>query len=334
MKKTIGFALSLAMILGLFIVPGGSAFAAEKKTTLLVASMATEAHPYGKAMMWMRDWLRENSKTLDAELHLGGVLGGDRELAEQAVMGNIDMNILADMSWSPYAPGIIFANFPGLFKDYDDVRNKYWNGWVGEEVKKMARESGIEILAFVDNGFRWMTNSKRPIAKVADLKGLKMRVPELDFLIDLFNALDTVVTPIAFGEIATALQQKVVDGQENGLSSIYPFGFHEFNKFMTESNHCYSSGTFHINLEKWKSLTPQQQADLKAACKYAAEKQIAFNMQFYKEKTKELIDVHGVTFTEPDPSFLPELVNIGKKMANSEKYKKIFGAELVKKMYP
>jgi TRAP-type C4-dicarboxylate transport system substrate-binding protein len=103
---------------------------------------------------------------------------------------------------------------------------------------------------------------------------------------------------------------------------------------MTQSHHSYSSGCMFINLDRWESLSPQQKADLKAACEYAAEKQRAFNMTFYEEKTKELIEKHGVKFTDPDPSFLLDLIAIGKKMANSPKYMKIFGPDLVRTMYP
>jgi tripartite ATP-independent transporter DctP family solute receptor len=337
MKKTLSLFLVVAMVVSLLACNKSNSSvnsATEKPVTLLAAALANNTHPYGMAMLWAEEWLEQNNSTVRMDVQLGGVLGGDREVAEGVISGAIDIGVCADMTLSQFFPKLMFANFPGLFKDYDEVRAKYWNGWVGAEVSAVCQAGGLEVLTFVDNGFRWVTNSKRPITKTSDFKGLAMRVPEVQFIIDFFNELGSVCTPITFGELAAALQQKVVDGQDNALSAVYPYSFYEFNHWLCPTNHSYSSGVFFINQKKWNSLTAKQQQDLKAAWAYAAEKEIAYNLASYPQIEKDMVAKAGNEITTPDPQMAQDFIAIGKKLANSPSYLNVFGPDLVKKMYP
>jgi len=334
MKKSAAMSVSFLVMLGLFLCGTiASASAADKPVKLIASSAVPNTHPYGMALGWMRDYLRDNLKStvsLDVQLL---VLGGEREIAEQTVMGNIDLAAVSDMVTSATVmPKASFANFPGLYKDYDEVRKLYWEGWIGEEVKKIGRDSGIEILSFFENCFRWITNSKRPIKTVADLKGLTMRVAEVPFMIDLFKALGTVTVPITFPELATALQQGIVDGQDNGIYSTYTLSFYEFNKYITYTKHNYSACFLYMNKEKFDSLSNKQQEDIRKAAHYVQEKQIAYTLEIADTYIKEMVKA-GVQMTEPDPSMMVRFIEIGKELLTRDSYKKLFGPDLIRKMY-
>jgi tripartite ATP-independent transporter DctP family solute receptor len=304
-----------------------------KPVSLLTASLAVPSHPYGMAMEWANEWLMTHNSTVSLDMQRGGVLGNDRETVEGTMTGSIDIGVTSDSIIATLIPKVAFTSFPGLFSNYDDVKNTYWNGWVGEEVIKEMRNNGLELLCFLDNGFRWMTNSRHPITTLADVKGMKMRVADMKIYIDFFDALGCVSAPIPFSDLATALQQKVVDGQDNGLSSIWPYSFYQFQKYLTPTNHMYSSGIYFMNSEKWNSLTPQQQKDVKDAFKYAADKQIAYNLNSYAD-IEETIKQAGCEIAIPDPSMAQEFLAVGKKMAASEYWQKTLGDDLIKRMYP
>jgi TRAP-type C4-dicarboxylate transport system substrate-binding protein len=222
-----------------------------------------------------------------------------------------------------------------MFKDYDDVKEKYWQGWVGEEVAGMLAASGFKCLGFVDNDFRWLTNSKRPVNNLEDLRGLTIRVPETEFLIDFFNRIGALPTPIAWGELATALQQGVVDGQDNGVFAVEMAGFHEFNRYITISNHSYSSHAIVTSQEQFDALSSQQQEDLISAITFAAEEQQDYVVnQMRPASVEKLMEIEGLEIIENNDNLHAQLVTVGKEMANSERWLGLFGKELVERMYP
>jgi TRAP-type C4-dicarboxylate transport system substrate-binding protein len=165
------------------------------------------------------------------------------------------------------------------------------------------------------------------------MKGLKIRVPEIKFLIDFWNEVGTVNTPISFPELAPALQQKLVDGQEVALASLYPASVHEFNKFLTRSNHSYNSLLLLCNKETWNSLTPQQQKDLQAAYDYACQWQIDYCFKQYEEWEKD-ITASGGSIIDPDPSLFEDFKKIGVKLLSQQYYQDCISPEIRARMYP
>jgi C4-dicarboxylate-binding protein DctP len=313
--------------------PSDSGDSGETPVTLVFGASVPPTHCYALAKDWMKEYLTEIGSSVTLDDKFGGELGSEREMGESTILGTLDMCLISDMSTAPFIPKVVFANFPGMYEDFDDVIATYRDGWVGEEVKKVMAEKGLKVLGIIDNDFRWMTNSKHPIITPEDVAGMKLRVPEVEYLVDFFNEMNVLSTPVTIGELATALQQGVVDGQDNGITVIEPFGLYEFNKYMTQTRHSYSAAVILINPDVYASLSPQQQADIDAAAAYAVEKEWEYTLGWRDDTIKRLEAEEGCEIIEPSQEMTDYIAQVGQKMVQSEKYRALFGDELIAKMY-
>jgi tripartite ATP-independent transporter DctP family solute receptor len=192
------------------------------------------------------------------EIHPNGELGGEREMIEAVQLGTLDLVLTSSGPLGNFASKSNAFDFPFLFRDREHAY-KVLDGEIGGEVNKQLEEVGITILAWGENGFRNMTNSKRPIIKPEDLKGIKIRTMENKVHLDSFREFGADPTPMAFTELFTSMQQGVVDGQENPLSVIMPNKFYEAQKHLTLSGHFYSPAPLLIGKAKFESFSPELQ---------------------------------------------------------------------------
>jgi tripartite ATP-independent transporter DctP family solute receptor len=133
------------------------------------------------------------------------------------------------------------------------------DGAPGKAILKTCENYELKGLGFFENGFRNLTNSKRPVRTPADVQGLKLRTMENPLHMASWRALGANPTPMAFGELFTALQQKTVDGQENPMELIFQNKFFEVQPYLTKTQHIYTPYVILMNLELWNELTPAQQ---------------------------------------------------------------------------
>jgi tripartite ATP-independent transporter DctP family solute receptor len=146
---------------------------------------------------------------------------------------------------------------------------KALDGELGKRLLDILANKGIVGLAWWENGFRHLTNNKRPIAKPADLAGLKIRVTPDKMRLDTFKVLGASPMPVNFGELYTALQQGVVDGQENPFAIIYSSAFYEVQKYLSLSGHIWGSALLCVNSSVWNQVSPEDQKTiLKLAAKW------------------------------------------------------------------
>jgi len=192
------------------------------------------------------------------EIHANGELGGEREMVEAIQIGTLDATITSSGPVGNFAPLSNAFDFPFLFRDKAHAY-KVLDGELGAEVSKQLEGVGIQNLSFLENGFRNITNSKHPIKKPEDLKGLKIRTMENKIHLDSFKEYGAAPTPMAITEVFTSMQQGVVDGQENPLSVIVPQKFYEVQKYMTLSGHFYSPALMVMNKAKFDGFSPDLQ---------------------------------------------------------------------------
>lgn len=334
MKKVLSVLL-IAVMIFTFAACGGNESVAEEDVTLVLGNMAYGAdNPYNIACKKAAEILEEMGSTVHLDLQLEAALGTERELIENTIMGNVDMVQGADMSFTPFVPEMAFVNFPLIFEDYDDVYELWGqDGWVFQTCDEMLAAKGLKLLGATDNGFRWITNSKRPIEKISDIKGLKIRVPEIESLIDIWDAFGAVTAPISYTELTTALQQHVVDGQELGMQHFYTCGWYEYQKYATNIDYDYSAVITCMNLEKFNSLTDKQQSDLMTAFQKASEYTLDYARDFIAEGYK-VSEENGVEILERTQEMYDDIYKIGVELATSDKWMSVFGEELVEKMYP
>ena len=163
-------------------------------------------------------------------------LGNQRQLVEGAQLGTVDMVLTSDSQLSSFIDVYGVLNLPFLFRDIAHV-GKAMDGPSGDYFSKEAEKKGIIILGNWENGFRHVSNSKRAIAKLEDLKGLKLRTPNSQVTLESFKALGALPTPMGFGEIYSALQLGTVDGQENPVAHILTQKWYEVQKFFSLTFH-------------------------------------------------------------------------------------------------
>jgi len=204
------------------------------------------------------------------ELHPNGALGGERELLEQVQQGTVDISLASDSPYAIFEPRWSIMSLPYIFTSKEEVF-EFLEGDGGQTLGDAMVEKGVRILAYGENGFRQMSNSKLPIESVDDLQGIKMRVIESPPLRDWFESIGAVPTVIPFPELYPALQQGVVEGQDNGMATATLLNFQEVQEYWSDTNHVFSSIPIAINEKKWQSFPEDIQAAILQAAQVQAQ---------------------------------------------------------------
>ncbi len=260
----------LAAFVFMAITAASCAFAAPEYT-IKVGYIGSDTHPTMKAMKVFAQDVDKGSKgKIKVELYPNAQLGGDRELTEAVQMGTIQMAIPSTSALAGFDKRVQVLDLPYLFTTrkaaFDAV-----DGELGKKLNSYMDKKGIMILGYQENGFRHVTNSKRPIKTVADLKGLKIRTMENPMHIAYFKALGANPTPMSWGELYTALQQGTVDAEENPYAMIDDGKFYEVQKYVSETGHVFSYEVLIAN----KKFMEKLPADLRKLVTESAAKATA-----------------------------------------------------------
>lgn len=243
---------------------------------------------------------------------------------------------------SSYNKKVVYGYFSGYGDVGPDAERpgfdaNYFSGWGRDYVGKMLAEKDLHLVAIFDNCFRWWSNNDHPATTIDALKGMKIRVPESEYMVAFYEAIGCQCVTIALGELAVALQQGVADAQELSPTSAYPRGYYTYQKYWTESNCGYSGAIVAINNETWDSLTAQQQEWLTEAFA-AAEIEERSYAQSYMQECIDKMEAEGCEFIRGDFEGKEELtaamIEIGKEIAVSPPYDKYFSEDTVANMYP
>ncbi len=198
-----------------------------------------------------------------------GSLGGERESIESVQLGTQELTGTSTGPIPNFVPAVKILDIPFLFRDKAHAR-AVLDGPIGQALLKEFDSKGFKALTWSENGVRHMTNNKRPINLPDDLKGLKMRTMENPVHVAAYKGFGIITTPMAFPEVFTALQQGVVDGQENPLSVIMAAKFDQVQKYMTLTAHVYSPALLLMNKASFEKLSPADQKVFLDAAKLAA----------------------------------------------------------------
>lgn len=228
--------LAGATALPLFTILPRRAFAAE--FTYKLATGQDPSHPVNKRAQEAIDRIKAASNgRLEIRLFPANQLGSDTDLLSQVRNGGVEFFNQSSSVLSTLVPAAGIVNTGFAFNDYDQVW-KAMDGSLGKYVRSQIEKVGLLTMSRPwDNGFRQVTTSTKPIATPADLHGLKLRVPSAPMLSTLFAALGASPTPINFNEVYSALQTKLVEGQENALAIIATARLYEVQKFCSLTNH-------------------------------------------------------------------------------------------------
>ena len=276
MKRVALFGLVFGIVFVLISAPG--VFAAK---TLKLATVTPSHHAYSVGAREFARLVEEGTGgEVQVKVYDGGQLGkGERELLEGLQVGTLDLAVTATGPVSNFSENMGVVDLPFLFKSAEAV-DTILDGPIGRELLDELEKAGIKGLSFYENGFRNFTNSKRPLLKPEDFKGLKFRTMENPVHLASVRQLGAQAVPMSWGEVYTSLQTGVIDGQENPIAIIYAFKLSEVQKYLSLTGHFYSPAPLTMSLNAFNKLTPEQQkVFLDAAIKAAAfeRKQIRDN---------------------------------------------------------
>jgi len=223
-------------------------------------------------------------------------LGAERESVEGVQLGTLDLTLTSTGPLPNFVPEVAILDIPFLFRDYAHAR-AVLDGPIGADLLQKFPPKGMVGLAWAENGFRHMTNSKRPVNTPEDLKGLKMRTMENPIHIQAYRQFGILPTPMAFTEVFTALQQGTVDGQENPLSVITSAKLDQVQKYLTLTGHVYSPAVILMNKARWDALSP---ADRQAFSDAAREAVKVNRARIDDDERRAVADLRakGMTVTE------------------------------------
>jgi len=252
-----------AAALALGLAPAAPALA---QTNMKInISVAQNSHQGVAIDTFAREVEKRTNGRYKVQPFYSGSLGAERESVEAVQLGTLDLTFTSTGPVPNFVPEVAILDIPFLFRDYNHARSTL-DGPIGQDLLQKFPSKGIVALAWGENGFRHMTNSKRSVSVPEDVKGLKMRTMENPVHIQAYKAFGIIPTPMAFTEVFTALQQGTVDGQENPLSVITAAKLDQVQKYLSLTGHVYSPALFLMNKSAWDKLSPaDKQAFLDAA---------------------------------------------------------------------
>jgi len=235
---------------------------------------------------------------IDVQIAPSAQLGNDAAMITALRTGALDISVNSLGPTAAVVPEYAAWGLPFLFTSSAQALGLL-DGALGDELSAKSADKGLIVLGYWDNGLRHITNSKRPLRSLDDFKGLKMRVPPDAVLVDTMQALGAQAQQIKFSELYVALQQGVVDGQENPPANIYTSKLYEVQKYLTLSGHTFQMNPFLMSKRRWDGLA---QADKDAIVKAGREATLYQRQVFQQANDKMLgeIEAKGVEIGKID----------------------------------
>lgn len=321
---TCGFALFLRGSKDVSV--GGSA-----QVVLKLGHSLDVSHPVHKAMEFMNERLVELSGgTVEIDIYPSSVLGSEVQCIEQLQNGSLDMTKTSAASVENFLPEMSVFGLPYLFRDEEH----YWavlTSDIGKELLEAMQAKDLRGLCYYDSGSRNFYTKDKPIRTPDDLKGLKIRVMNSRTAMDMVKVLGAAPTPIAWGELYTALAQGAVDGAENNPPSFTTNKHYEICRHFTLDGHTMIPDVLIIGTKTWQSLDPQ----VRKWVQQAADESSVFQRKLWKEKTIQSLEeakADGVTIYEVDKSLFAEKVKPMYEAIDNEKVKDL--VERMRKVKP
>lgn len=233
----------------------GTAAAAD--VTLSLGFVGGAQAPEAIAMRQFADEVATKTEgRIEVSLQGGGALGGDREVIESVQVGTVDMAIPSTSVVVNFAPEFALFDIPFLFRDFDHA-DAVLSGPIGKEMLEGLPDKGLIGLAFGGMGFRQLTNNTKAVKTAADVEGLKIRTQQNEMHIAVWKELGGLPTPMAIPEVYTALQQGVVDGQENPVGAIINNRFGEVQKYLSMTDHAFTPLVLLISPAAFEALSDE-----------------------------------------------------------------------------
>ena len=255
----------VSALAGAALLISTAAFAQYTERTIKFTNGVNEDHSVGLGVKKMQEVL--NAKTggkMKINAFWGGSAGGDLAGAQATRAGTQEIVCTSGSALVGIVKELGAFDLPFLFANEKEAY-AVLDGPAGQYFNKKLEAAGLVNLAYWENGFRNLTNSKRPVSKVEEFDGMKIRIMQNTIFLDTFKTLSANPTPMAFGEVFTALETKAIDGQENPFATIETSKLYEVQKYLSVTRHAYSPFFVLYSKKLWDQLNPQEQAALREA---------------------------------------------------------------------
>ncbi|WP_295550202.1 TRAP transporter substrate-binding protein [uncultured Pseudacidovorax sp.] len=260
---------SLGLATVLLAALAGSAVAQIKEHVFKIGTGLSDDHPQAQALKYFADRLAAKSGgKLTARVYASGSLGNDLSMTSALRGGTLEMTIPDSSTLVSLVKPFGVLNLPMTFNNEKEA-DAVLDGPFGQKLLAKLPEKGLIGLGYWENGFRHVTNSRRPVQRADDLSGLKLRVIQSPLFLETFNALGANATPMPFTELYTAMEQAAVDGQENPPATILASKFYEVQKHLVLSRHMYSAWVLLMSKKTWDGLSAEEQKIVQDAAKEA-----------------------------------------------------------------
>lgn len=275
MRRSLAAGLALVALMA-----GGAPDArAQTKQIMKFASFAQPDSTWGKAQEEFKKELeRRSNGRIELQIFNNSSLGGNREVLEMSKLGTVDFVVAGPTHSSRFVPQVNAIVFPYLWKDTATMFAAL-DGPAGAVLGKLYEDKGFKIVAWWDNGFRHVTNSKRPINTVADFSGLKLRTLPAKVHIDFFRKIGVAATPMDWAEVVPALRQGTIDGQENPAVLIQSFRVYEVQKYYSLTAHVNEPLLVTMSKQVHDKLAPELRTAVMEAARHATAIQRDLNQK-------------------------------------------------------
>jgi tripartite ATP-independent transporter DctP family solute receptor len=326
MNMTIKSALTSLLIAG-SLLTAGTACAQDIKThNFKVAFVQNIDHPHGIGAKKFGELLEQKSGgKMKAKAFGGGSLGGDAQVISSLQGGVVEMTLVSPGLLTGLIKEFSVFDLPFMFTSYREV-DAVMDGPVGTRLLGMLNDKGLIGLGYWDHGFRNLTTAKRPINKMEDISGLKVRVIQIPIFIDTFSALGANPVPLPFPELYTALETGTVDGQENPFASIETSKFFEVQKYAATTGHVYNPLVAIFSKKIWDKLTEDERRIVQEAATEAGlyERKVSREAN---EKSMQTLRGEGMQITELSVEEIDRMRQKVKPV--TDKYTQSIGPDLV-----
>ncbi|MDL2314407.1 DctP family TRAP transporter solute-binding subunit [Desulfovibrio sp. OttesenSCG-928-C14] len=338
--RKVFIALMMVVVLAMASAP---AFAAKYKKEYKLDIVPSLNTGWGMGAAYFADLVRERSNgRINIKVYPNSQLTTGKQTNAFMLLrnGTIDFAVQSTINYSPQIPELnlfalpfFIAGEPNRYKAMDAILD----GEGGKLIAQAIEKKGGKFIAFGENGFRELTNSKKEIRKPSDLVGMKIRVVGSPLFIDIFKALGANPQAMAWSDTMSAIQQGVIDGQENPVNTFYPLRVTDYHKYITNWHYMADPTLFVVNPGVWKSFDKADQEIIIKAAKEAGQYQKALarigldendkagaNMAYLKKlnRVPEVTDWYtklrgeGVTMTDLTPAETKEFVEKTKGVIN------------------
>jgi tripartite ATP-independent transporter DctP family solute receptor len=322
-------ALAVATLAAGTLLAAAPASAQFTERTIRVSNGINQDHPVGNGVAKMTACLAQKSGgKMKLQAFWGGALGSDLPATQALRSGTLEMVITSSSPLVGIVPELGVFDLPFLFANEAEA-DKILDGDLGAFMTSKMPAVNLINLAWWENGFRNLTNSRKPVTKWEDFTGVKVRVMQNNIFLDTFRTLGANAVPMAFGEVFTALETKAIDGQENPFVTIDTSKLYEVQKFLSVTRHAYTPFMVLYSKPLWDRLSKDEQSALQACAVEGRDEQRKVSRAL-SEKSLANLKARGMVVNDIDPKERQRMFEKAKTVY--EKHQGTIGADTVKRM--